>query len=38
MTDSKIHRCKCGEWLYADQECIVCDIIEKTQSRKKVTK
>ena len=35
MADSKVYRCKCGEWLYGDNECTVCDIIDKAQKRKK---
>lgn len=35
MADSKVYRCKCGEWLYGDQECVVCDIIDTRQKRQK---
>ncbi len=35
MVDSKVYRCKCGEWLYEDQECTVCDILDNRYKKQK---
>jgi hypothetical protein len=31
MSDIKVHRCKCGGWVYEDQGCSVCDLMKQKE-------